>query len=151
MKDTFNNILAVSGALPVVITSSDVTTGDVDLQGYNSALLLVHVGAIVDALDASNKIALKLEHADDDGTGIADSYTDVTDDDVLSNLEAISSGIFKTLDADTDDSKLYAIGYTGGKRFIKLTAVPTSIGTGGPIGITVLKGHPAQLPVTQNA
>lgn len=148
MKDLYNNVAVETGAVPATITSSNITTGDIDMQGFDSLMVVAQIGAIVDALDSSNKIELKIEHADDDGAGSAGAYSACADEDVIGFTD-LAAGVFKTLDADTDDSKTYPIGYKGGKRFVKVTAVPTSIATGGPVGFTVLKGHPGIAPVSQ--
>ncbi len=45
------------------------------------------------------------------------------------------------------EAKRYVIGYRGGKRFVKVTATPVSLSTGGPIAMIALKGATAQKPV----
>lgn len=148
MKDIYNNVAVVQALTPATVQAAAVNSGNIDMQGYNSLTVVVAVGAIVTALTATEKLALTIEHADDDGTGAPAAYAACADADVL-GFTGLVDGLFKTLNADTMDSKTYPIGYVGGKRFVKVTVTPTSITTGGPVGITALKGHPSFAPVTQ--
>lgn len=139
MKDLYNNISAVSILDPIAVTATAAFT-DIDLQGFDSASLLIHTG--LDAgtgLSASHKFVFTLDHSDDGTT-----YTAVTTNDML-NL-TVTSGIVLTIDATTEDNILYKLGYVGGKRYLQLTNTVTGTVTM-PISIIVIKGDPEVAPV----
>jgi hypothetical protein len=144
MKDLCNTIDVVSVLDPIDITATSYKE-DIDLAGCNAATLLIACG--LDAgtgLSSSHKFAFKLEHADDDGTGSADSYAACTDADVL-GFEDLSSGVFFTLDSTDEDNAIYKIGYVGGKRFLKITYTVTGT-VSMPMGITLVKGALLDVP-----
>jgi hypothetical protein len=145
MHNIINNIGITQVLSPQTIQASALNSGAIDTQGAEALAVVVLVGAIADTLDASHRIDVKIEHADDDGTGAAGSYSACADADVL-NFTGLSSGIFKSVAAAGDKSKRYAIGYIGGKRFVKVTATPVSVTTGGPVAMLALKGNFSQLP-----
>lgn len=132
MKDLYNNIEVESVLDPIAFDTTAVYT-DIDLQGFNSACLLVHVG--LDAsMDASNKIVFTLKDSADGTT-----YTAVETDDMLELT--VASGVVLTIDAATEDNTLYKLGYVGGKRYLELTATVTGT-VDPPISIVLIKGHP---------
>lgn len=135
MRDLFNNIKAVK-ALDLSLRTTSVDGDTIDLQGFNSATMLFYTeSAITDGTHTP-----KLQHADDDGTGSADSWSDVASTD----LEGEALAAF-----DSDNEGIQMVGYKGGKRFIRpVITVTGSPGTGGRIGATCIKGHPAQAPVS---
>lgn len=146
MHNLISNVVVTQAITPQLITSSALNTGNIDLQGAEDLTLAVLVGDIADTTSGSVKVAFKLEHADDDGTGAPGAYGSCADADVL-NFTSLSSGVFLTVDAAGKESKRYVIGYRGGKRFVKLTATPTGLTNGGPIAVVALKNNIAQLPV----
>jgi len=145
MHDLVNSISILQTVQPQVIQASALDTGNIDMQGAGSLSVVVLVGNIVDTLDASHRIDVKIEHADDDGTGAPGSYAACIDDDVL-NFANLSSGKFLAIDGSAKEQKRHVIGYQGGKRFVKVTATPVSLSTGGPIAMMALKGSLAQKP-----
>ncbi len=145
MKDLYNNISAVS-VLHSVVVSATANHADIDLAGYNSAVLLIDLGTDAGTgLGESHNLAFKLEHADDDGTGAAGSYAAVATADIQGYTP--TAGVFLTVDSTDEDNTLYKVGYVGGKRFLKLTY--TEAGTVSvPMTIIILKGHPIDAPVS---
>lgn len=149
MKDLFSNIetLTAAAILPVVGANGSAPAAlEVDLAGFNSATILILVGAEGSTLSGSNYWTWKLEHADDSATpGVAGSYADVAAADVQGVTPA--SGIVCTVDDPTEDNAIYKIGYIGGKRFIKITPAETGTGPNLPQAVVVIKGHPLDAPV----
>lgn len=138
MRDISNRTVAVATQVPAVVTAdADGTT--VDLQGFNSAMVVVNTGVEGDTLSASVKFDFILEHSDDDSTWTAvTSSTDVTEGSVD------SSGIFLTLDANAETPQISQIGYIGGKQYIRCKIDATgSHSNGTPMGVTVIKGNPS--------
>lgn len=115
--------------------AADNTPAAIDLQGYDTALLLLEIGAGGITFDATNKVEFVLTHSDDNST-----YVNVTDDDVI-GVSGISSGIVHSLVAAHASATVTAIGYRGGKRYLKILAdFSGTHGTGTPIAATVIKG-----------
>ena len=146
MHDIVHNIAVEQSAMPQTIQASAINTGNIDMQGADALAVVVLVGNIADTLDASHRIDVKIEHAEDDGTGAPAAYAACADSDVL-NASGLSSGVFLSVDAAGKEQKRHVVGYVGGKRFVKVTATPVSLSTGGPIALLALKGNVHQLPV----
>ena len=146
MKDLYNNLEVVSIIDPVTVTDSGApaAVGDIDLAGFNSALIVYSVGTEAGTLSGTLYHTLKLEHADDDGTGSAGDYSAVAAADVLGVTP--SNGIIFTIDDDTKDNAVYTCGYVGGKRFLKITAAETGATEGCPISVVLIKGHGLDVP-----
>lgn len=145
MHDSDSRNLGVLGLAPVVIQGSALNTGNIDLKGFDSALVLVLAGIITEMQTPVSPllgtIVFKIQHAEDnDGSPAA--YADCADADVV-GATGLSSGEFLTFTEGTsaDDLSVNQISYIGGRRFIKITATPDDISAGGPIAIPVIKGH----------
>lgn len=147
LHDIVSNIALEQSLNPQTIQGSALNSGNVDCQAFGAVAIAVLVGNIADTLGASNRIDLKIEHADDDGTGNPGAYSACADDDVL-NYSDLASGVFLSVNANGMKSKRHVIGYRGAKRFVKVTATPVSLATGGPIAMVTLKGAAAQKPVS---
>lgn len=149
MRDLYSNAVVVEGVNPITMTVAvgAKNTGDQDLQGFDGAMVVVHVGAkhASDTLSGTNKITCLLEHADDDGTGAAGTYASVAATDVVGVTP--SSGVVLTIDDAAKCAMVHQLGYVGGKRFIKLTMTPAgTIANGVPIAAEVIKGFPNYIP-----
>ena len=150
MKDLHSNISIVKGLTPQTVTSGDgaVNTGNVDLQGFNSAEIEFSIGAnLGDTLSGTNKFTVALTHAPDDGAGSPGDYANVEAADVLGVTPA--TGVVFTIDAAAEDELVYRCGYVGGKRFIKVTITPNgTLTSGNPCAINIIKGHPSDAPTS---
>lgn len=150
MRDLDSAIAVIEGINPIVMTVAvgALDTGDVDLRGYDGAVVALHLGAkhASDTLSGTNKITFELEHADDDGTGAAGTYAAVAAADVVGVTPA--SGVIYTVDAAGDCEQVFQCGYIGGKRFIKVTATPAgTIANGLPLSVELVKGYPSFKPI----
>lgn len=139
MKDLYNKI-EVTQVLDPVVWSATATYTDIDLQGSNSACLLINVGLDAGSgLGASHKIVGTL-YDSPDGT----TYTLVETADMV-NL-TVTDGVVLTIDAVGEDNTIYKLGYVGGKRYLQL--ILTETGTVSvPLSITLIKGDPEVAPV----
>lgn len=99
-------------------------------EWYASAMLLVHTGAITDGTHA-----ITLEVSDDNS-----SWAAAASGDIQGSLPSIGS---------SDDDKVYEVGYTGTKRYLRAVTTPTGTTTGGVYGATILLGFPTVLPVSR--
>jgi len=139
MKDLYNNIDLKAVVDPIVGAHSSAPAAvEVDLAGCNAAVFGIYIGLEGSTLDGSNYWTWKMEHADDDGTGVAGSYANVAAADVQGVTPA--SGIIITCDAAAEDNTLYKVGYIGGKRFVKITPAETGTGPNLPQAVFVIKG-----------
>ncbi len=144
--DLYNNVLPTRALQIQTITGSPLNSGDVDLAGYYSAQVVVDFGDIDEmgtSPEGSAKIDIKLEHADDDGTGAAGVYAEVALADVI-GPGSVTSGVVAS---PTTDASVVRFGYVGGRRFIKVTLTPTGLTNGGPVGAWVEKSRPRHAPV----
>lgn len=122
-RDFDKEVSVVSSFVPLLRTATVTGTG-VDLQGFNKAMVIVHVGEVTDGTHT-----LTIEESDDNST-----YTTAT---------AIS-GAFT---AAATETKTQEIGYLGTKRYIRVKSTVTgSPGTGGTYGAVVVRAGARQLP-----
>lgn len=144
MKDLSNSISTALSHKVAVTTAASNGTG-VDLQGYESATVVVSAGAEGDTLAANLNFQIGLEHSDDDST-----YTDCVQADIVDGTIA-ADGVFLIIDGtgtagtggnpDTG-GMTYRVGYRGGKRYIRTTIAKTGThSTGTPLGTMVIKGN----------
>jgi len=139
MRDIHNNI-AVAEAIEPKVHTSDNTPAAVDLQGYESAEIALHIGIGGITFSGTNKIEFKLTHSDDDAT-----YEAVDIDDVEGLSSVGEGGIVESLVAAHAAASITTFGYIGGKRYLKLLAdFSGTHGTGTPISAVVIKGNPHQ-------
>lgn len=145
MRDLSNNIVPANSIINAVKTAAANGTG-VDLQGYESAMIVVSVGAEGDTLAANLNFQVSLEHSDDNST-----YTDCVQAEIIDGTIA-ADGVFLILDgtgtAGSSDGNpdsvggTWWIGYVGGKRYIRVVIAKTGThSTGTPISALVLKGN----------
>lgn len=151
MKDLDSNLVVVEGVNPITMTVAvgAKNTGDLDLQGFDGAVIVVHVGAkhASDTLSGTNKITVLVEDADDDGTGAAGTYGNVDAIDMVGVTP--SSGVVLTIDDAAKCAMVHQFGYVGDKRFLKVTATPAgTIANGVPIAIELCKGFPRYVPAS---
>lgn len=146
MHDISSSINIVQSLMPQTIQASALSTGAVDTQGADAVAIVVLIGAIADTLSSSARIDLKIEHADDDGTGQPLSFAPCVDANVTNASGLDAAGIFKSVDDPALDAARVVIGYAGGKRFVKVTATPVGLATGGPIAMATLAGALHQKP-----
>ena len=140
MKDLSNNINPAVSIINAVKTAAGNGTG-VDLQGYESATVLVDVGAEGDTLSGSVYFEVSLEHSDDNST-----YSDCAQADIIDGTIA-AGGIFLKLDGTTGGNPdtaggIFRIGYVGGKRYVRVVLAKTGTHSNGtPLGAMIVRGH----------
>jgi hypothetical protein len=149
LHDIVNNIGIEQSLMPQTIIASALNSGNIDMLGAEALAVVVLVGNTADTLSGSVRIDLKIEHAEDNGSGAAGAYAACTDEDVQ-NFTGLVSGVFLSIDSAGEKQKRYAIGYRGGKRFVKVTATPTGLTAGAPVAMLALKGNAAQVPVNNS-
>ncbi len=145
MRDLHDNIAHVTAVAPRTIAGSNLASGDIDLAGFNAVEIVAFLGDI-DELGGSPvgaaKLEVKLEHADDDGSGVPAAYANVGLADVL-GPSSVTNGIVAST---TTDNNFLEVGYLGDKRFLRVTLVPTGLTNGGPVAAWAAKGSPRHAP-----
>jgi hypothetical protein len=138
MQDLSNKTAAVVSLAPANRTADANGTG-IDLQFWESALVIAQAGAEGDTLSGSVYIQFKLEHSDDDSTYTAVAQADVADG-------TVSSGVFATIDANGEAPSVHQLSYIGGKRYIRVVDDRTGTHTNGtPTSAVVVKGNPRHI------
>tara|TARA_R110002072_G_scaffold100778_3_gene222012 strand:- start:2645 stop:3085 length:441 start_codon:yes stop_codon:yes gene_type:complete len=142
MKDIHSD-MNVATLIGTAALSADNTPAAVDGQGYESAEVVINVGAGGITFSGTNKVEFKLTHSDDDVT-----YTAVTAADVLGVTAVGTGGIIKSLIAAHAAAASYRVGYIGGKRYTKLLAdFSGTHGTATPMGAVMIQGNAHTKPV----
>lgn len=118
MKDSYNSTVVVSILDPIAIEATATHT-DIDLKGWNAALLIINCGLDAGSgLSGSNKLVFTLKDSPDGTT-----YTNVATKDMVG--VTVSSAVILTIDAVGEDNSIYAFGYVGGERYLELTYTET--------------------------
>jgi hypothetical protein len=143
MRSLSPNIGPVLAIGPATL-AADNTPAAIDLLGFNSAALLIAIGAGGITFDSTNKIEFVFKHGDDSTVG---NHTAVAQADVVGATVA-TGGIVKALTAAHAAADVTKLSYVGGKRYVSVLAdFSGTHGTGTPITVLVVKGNPASAPV----
>ncbi len=122
---------------PAVYTGTQ-TSSAADVNGATYAGFYIVYGATGDTLSASVSFECKLTESSD----LAGTYTDVSATDIYSTQATVVNN-FGLIDANSEDSETYGIGYNGSKRFVKVEATVTGTHSNGiPFGIVAALGFP---------
>ena len=125
---------------------ADNTPAAIDLRGFDGATIAFDVGVGGITFSTTNKVEFKLTDSDDNSTyaAVEDADVDLTN----SNITTVGTGgIVYSLIAAHAAATCVNIGYTGGKRYLKILAdFSGTHGTGTPIGVIVIKGLPHTAP-----
>lgn len=125
MRDLKNNIKEATSLAPAARTATANGTG-VDLRGFDSAVCIFQVGVITDGTHTP-----KLQDSPDDAT-----YTDVAAADLEGSFANLASNVNQR------------VGYIGSQRYVRAVSTVAGATTGGVYGALIVRGHPAQAPVT---
>ena len=141
MRDLYNNVEVRRGLSPQVQTndSSAFVSEIIDMRGFKSMMWCILLGTLSDA-DMTTVFLME----DGDYSGLSDAAA--VDDLVMDPTEIIAAFDFG------DDDSVRKFGYTGEKRFVRLTITPTSNDAGSiNIGVMALMGDPDERPTTAQA
>ncbi|HCS23397.1 MAG TPA: hypothetical protein DIW20_06545 [Rhodospirillaceae bacterium] len=146
MHDIIHNIGMSQIAAPQTLTSGSIVSETIDMQGIGALAVAVLLGDTADTLGASVYIDLKIEHAEDNGAGTPAAFAACTDVDVKPDMSLVS-GVFKRVDNNAEADTRYAVEYSGGKRFVRITAQAQGLSEGIQVAMLALAANPAQAPV----
>lgn len=132
-QDLANRISAAPSIQPAAHTA-DVDGASVDLQGFESAAVIVLTGDYTDG-----EHTFEVQEADDDGTGSPGAFSAVADADL--------EGTEPVVDAAGDADSVFEIGYQGTKRHIRVSLTQTGVTSGAEMAAFVVRGHARHQPV----
>ncbi len=134
MKDLHNSIKAVRAISPVSEAGNTALVSEIiDRAGFESLEFVIATGSLG---DAGAQFTVLVE--DGEVSNLSDNAA-VTDANLL-GTEAGASFI------ETDDNRVFKIGYRGGKRYVRMTITPANNGTAALISAVALLGHAAVGP-----
>jgi hypothetical protein len=121
--DIKNSLDAVPSLAPAARTATANGTG-VDLANFDAAMVLVHAGTWTDGTHT-----FKLQDSPDNAT-----WTDVA--------ASFLDGAAPVVSSAPTASKVYALGYHGIRRYLRVVVTVTGApATGAVYGATVVRGH----------
>lgn len=133
-NNLYDNLLVKKSLAPVTLTASaNGTAVDRAEDGcyFQEVLVLVQSGVLTDGT-----YTIEVQESDDNST-----FTAAADADLDGDEPAIAA---------TDDGKVWAIGYRGAKRYVRVAVTVASASSGGLISAAIVLGNPRNAPVTQD-
>ncbi len=131
MRDMMNNIHPVPAIAPVVVTDTTAqVSAIIDLQNYDGCTFVIATGTLADA-DAT--FAVTLDHGDASNLSDAAAVTAATG---LVGTLALAGFTF------ADDGECRKVGYTGVKRYVRLTITPSANTGNAPLTAIAVLGLP---------
>lgn len=135
MKDLANNIDVRRAISPISVSNDTAQVSQIiDMLGYRSLTFVIAIGSIADA-DAYFEV--RVEHSD---------ASDLSGASAVPDVDLVGSEILAEFQFD-DDNETRKIGYTGSKRYVRLTITPTGNASAALLAALAILGHPTQLPV----
>jgi len=126
MRDLFNNLTPASSLDPQDVASDTTTNGsDIVRDDSFSMMAVMQVGNYTDGV-----FNIQVQHADDDGNGNPDTWSDVADKFLLGTETGTTLG----------KAGVAKIGYIGGKEHVRFNLVSAN-GADATVSLLVLKGH----------
>lgn len=141
MRDIHNNMKVVRSISPIAIgtTGTGQAGKIVDRQGFNSVEILLGYGTIT----ATNAVITPvIKHGDVTGTMTSVADADLLGTEASAGIAAAStrtSGVSKNVDK--------RIGYIGGKRYVQVSKLSSTVTAGTVVHASVLLQRPNMAPV----
>ena len=135
MKDTTNVLNPLNAIAPQsTAVNTAIVSGIIDTQGFESAMFMLHYGALF----AGSSFAVTLEHGND--PALADTAAPAATDLIgtLANAGGTQAGGLA--------NSTRKLGYIGGKRYLRITVTPAANGATSFLSVAVVKGHPTAAP-----
>jgi len=138
MKDIYHDLL-VTKTIDPVLGKTTQTGSAVDLQGFEGALMVAHVGLSGDTLSGSIKMTVSFQESDTTTSG---DFANVAAADLLGGANDV------VIDDADEDEIVVTRGYLGSKRYVRILVTYAGTHTNGtPISAVVIKGLPRHAPV----
>lgn len=134
MQDLMNNITVSQVISPVSVADTTAQVGTIiDRQGYESLTYLIATGSIADA-DAT--FTVLLEEGDE---------SDLSDASAVADVDLLGTEALAGFQYDDDDATR-KLGYTGSKRYTRLTITPVANASAALLSAVAVLGHPNVAP-----
>lgn len=118
------------------VTATETPSAGVDLLGAVRAEVIVGIGTVTNIANSPQPSwTFTLQHSDAAGSGFA--AVGDTDVAIPTGQDAISSGLFATVNAADEDDAVFRIGYIGNKRYIRVVATAANTPGATPISVIV--------------
>ena len=138
MRDNLRNLQVVHLGNVTLNGTDELKSGWVDLRGFNSCTIMVVANVIADAGTASGFTARLRDAPSAADAGAADVAAADTPDGTV-DVTSVS---------DADDNKILAgLGYIGGKRFVGVNIIGTTL-SDAAISIYAILGRAGRQPTT---
>lgn len=133
-RDLHNNINPKRAISPVSVADNTAQVSQIiDTNGYESLEFIIAAGSLTDA-DVTFTVLVE------DGAQANLSDSVAVDDKFLLGTEAVAAFVF------SDDDKVRKIGYTGPKRYVRLTITPVNNASAALLSAVAILGHPHNRP-----
>lgn len=127
IRDLVQKVSAAPSVSPQVLTDGTVEGATVDMQNFESAVVVVVSGTITDGTHTPS-----MEDSPDDST-----WTAVAAGDLIGSFTAIAAA---------NDDEIQEVGYKGSERYIRAKVVTASATTGGLVAAAIVRGDPRTIP-----
>lgn len=139
LRDSLNNTKATAAFVYASRTATGNGTNIIDTQGVGSVLFVVQLATVTTA-DSSNYFTLTLEAGDD--SSLSDGAT------VTAATGLLGSNL--VINATTLGDKIGMMGYSGGKRYVRMVATETGTASAA-FSAVAISGLPDVAPVGDQA
>lgn len=130
LKDLHNNVKVSRAISPISVADNTAQVSEIiDTQGYESLEFVIATGSIA---DADVTFAVLVEEGD--ASNLSDAAA-VADADLL-GTEALAGFQFD------DDDSAKKIGYSGDKRYVRLTITPANNASAALMSCLAVQSHP---------
>jgi hypothetical protein len=137
MRDILSNLQYVRGANQTLSGTTANASEAIDRRGFDALSVILMTGAVTDA-GAAAGFTMKLQHSD---TLVGTEFVDVTADEMVNGIQTL------TVTSDDDDSiAVGAVGYLGGKRYVRAVITGTA-DTDAVVYVIGALGKPHRAPV----
>lgn len=127
MRGVYGNTTEVQSLAPAARAAS-ANGAAADLHGYIGALVLITAGAWTDG-----EHSFALQDSDD-----GQAFTAVAAKDL--------QGTLPTIDSEATGGRVYAAGYVGSKRYLRVVATVEDAEVGAVYGAVIVRSHPRTAP-----
>lgn len=141
-----------------VVDGAALTGYEINSKGYETLTFAVNVGrnTSAGAFSTDNEIRIMMEHAHDDGTGLAGStWSEVYPSQMINSTygddgaySALNSGTFLVINSVGGfGSTVYAVGYKGPRQWVRVRTSGVGLPSVYSLGIIAILGQPNNWPV----
>jgi hypothetical protein len=137
IKDLASRTSSVQVIGPATFSATQTSSA---IDGFQSAVVEISVGAGGITFDGTNNLNSELLHSDDGTNWVDVAASDINGRDAPAT---ITGGVVLALKTAHPNPSVAEVGYIGGKRYLQVKAnFNGTHGTGTPISAIVVKGNP---------